>query len=367
MTRLAVRPGPLNRLTDVAGLAVGNAEDHRVRSGVTVVLADPDGTGIGAVAAVDVRGGAPGTSETDALDPTCIVERVPAVVLSGGSAFGLDAAGGARAWLASEGRGIPFGGAVVPVVPTAILFDLMNGGDKDWGDTPPYRRLALAACAAARADFALGNAGAGIGAAAGHLKGGLGSASYLVTDGAAALTVGALVAVNSWGGVVVPGTATFHAWLHECDGEVGGQRPPAGPFDPALGLDGKRPPDSAADRAADRAADLAADRAGANTTIGVVATDAALSRAEAGRLALMAQDGFARAIRPAHTPFDGDTLFALATGRAALPEPRAFWLARLGALAADCVARAVMRGVYEAEALGGRPSYRDLVRGLRAG
>ena len=338
---LTLRPGPRNLITDVAGLSVGNAEDQRVLSGTTVVLADP-----AAVAAVDVRGGAPGTSETDALDLTCIAGQAPAIVLSGGSAFGLDAAAGARAWLAARGRGLSFGGAVVPIVPTAILFDLANGGDKGWGETPPYRQLAIAACDAAGTDFRLGNAGAGLGAMAHRIKGGLGSASYVTAEGP---TVGALVAVNAWGSTLHPGTATFYAWHLELDGEMGGQRPPTVPIDAGLDLDGKRPLP---------AGDV--NRVGGNTTIGIVATDAVLTQAETRRVALMAHDGFARAIRPAHTPFDGDTIFALSTGRLPVPEPRALWLARLGALAADCMARAIARGVFAAESVGGHRSYREL-------
>ncbi|MCC7271431.1 MAG: P1 family peptidase [Alphaproteobacteria bacterium] len=328
-----VRPGPRNLVTDIAGVAVGNAEDMRLRSGVTVLLCERP-----AVAAVDVRGGAPGTSETDSLDPTCIAGRIEAVVLSGGSAFGLDAASGVRGWLAQRGRGLAFGGAIVPVVPAAILFDLTNGGDKAWGDTPPYRALAARACDAAAVDFALGNAGAGLGARAGQLKGGLGSASFVLAEGPC---VGALVAANPWGSVVHPGTTGFYAWSLEQAGELGGQVPPTVPLDPTQHLDGKR-----------------AVPAG-NTTIGIVATDAELTQVEARRLALMAHDGYARAIRPVHTPFDGDTIFALATGRVPLPEPRPLWLARLGTLAADCMARAIARGVYEAESIGPIESYRD--------
>lgn len=336
-----IRPGPRNLVTDVAGLAVGNAEDEGVRTGVTVLLADRP-----AIAAVDVRGGAPGTAETDALDLTCIAGgRIEALVLSGGSAFGLDAAAGVRAWLARAGRGLAFAGTVVPVVPTAILFDLTNGGDKRWGDEPPYRRLAAAACDAAGPEFRLGNAGAGMGARAGQIKGGLGSASWRLQEGP---TVGALVAANPWGSTLHPGTATFLAGYLEQAGELGGQKPPAVPFDVAADMDGKRA------------------LPGANTTIGIVATDADLTQAEARRLALMAHDGFARAIRPVHTPFDGDTIFTIATGRTALPEPRPLWLARLGSLAADAMARAIARGVYEATTVGPIEGYRDLRARLSA-
>ncbi|NNG04340.1 MAG: P1 family peptidase [Inquilinus sp.] len=328
------RPGPRNLITDVAGILVGNAHDARARTGTTVVLPDQR-----AVAAVDVRGGGPGTRETDALDPTALVDAIDAVVLSGGSAFGLAAADGAVAWLAARGRGYRLGPSVVPIVPAAILFDLQNGGDKGWGEEPPYRALAMAACAAAASDFPLGNQGAGFGAKAGSLKGGLGSAS--IQDPASGITLGAVLAANPVGSTVMPGQDALWAWALELDGELGGQPQPTGPVPPTVDLP------------------LPAAEPGTNTTIGVIATDADLSRAEARRIAMAAQDGIARAIRPAHTPFDGDTLFVLATGAVPLPEPRPLSVARLGALAADVVARAIARAVYEAETLGDWPSYRS--------
>lgn len=334
---MIIAPGPRNLITDVPGIRVGNAGDDRVRSGVTVVLPDRP-----AAAAVDVRGGAPGTRETDALDPTCLVETVDAVVLSGGSAFGLEAASATLAWLAARGIGFPVGTARVPIVPAAILFDLLNGGDKAWGEVSPYAALARAACAAAGLDFALGNEGAGLGAKAGTLKGGLGSVSAVAPDG---LAVGALVAVNCHGETVMPGETCFWAWPFERGGELGGQAPP------------RRGMVDAEDRVPPGA------EIGGNTTIGVVATNAALSKAEARRVAIMAQDGLARAIRPVHTPFDGDTIFVLATGHHDLGAERAAALLRVGALAADCVARAVARGVYEAASLGAVQGYRDWRRG----
>lgn len=338
-----IGPGRRNLITDVDGIAVGNAEAPAARSGVTVVLPDRR-----AVAAVDVRGGAPGTRETDALDPACLVEGVDAVVLSGGSAFGLDAAQGAMLWLAARGRGLAVGDGVVPIVPAAILFDLANGGDKGWarggaggsGGEPPYRALAAAACAAAGRDFALGNAGAGLGAKAGDLKGGLGSVSAVAADG---LQVGALAAANPGGNVVMPGTGTFWAWPFEMAGELGGQRPPPAAPPPGAGLD--LPRLSAA--------------LGANTTLGVVATNLRLTKAEARRVAVMAQDGYARAIRPVHTPYDGDTVFVLSTGTLDLDGTRADLVYRVGALAADCIARAVARAVFEAGTLGDVPAYRE--------
>lgn len=295
------------------------------------------------LAGVDVRGGAPGTRDTDALDPVNRVERIDALVLSGGSVFGLDGAGALTPWLAAQGRGIEIGNAIVPIVPAAILFDLTNGGDKNWSLDPPYRRLAIRAAEAAALDFALGNAGAGLGAIAGKLKGGLGSASVVTPDG---LEVGALMAANPVGSTVIPGQPTLWAWTLEQDGEMGGQPLPSGPI-PANALD------------------LPADgKLAANTTIGIVATNWRLSKADATRIAIMAQDGIARAVRPAHAPQDGDTIFVISTGAAPLPEPQHLSIARLGSIAADCVARAIGRAVYMAEPLGGIPSYRQ-VHGAR--
>lgn len=328
---MTLRPGPRNLLTDVEGLAVGNAEDAALRSGVTVVLGE-------AVAAADVRGGGPGTRETDLLDPVNLVPGVQAIALSGGSAFGLDAASGVMDWLAARGRGFRVGPHVVPLVPSAILYDLDNGGDKGWGEMPPYRALGRAACDAAGADFALGTAGAGYGAKAGGLKGGLGSASLVDDDG---LQVAALVAVNARGSVTLDGQPQFWAWPFEQGEEFGGLPPPDRRVPAAPLLERQVP-------------------LGAATTIAVVATNAVLDKAEAKRIAIMAQDGLARAIRPVHTPFDGDTVFALATGRHALPEPRPRALAHIGALAADCLARAVARGVYLAEGWEGLPSWREV-------
>src|SRR5258708_9315691 len=204
------QPGPLNLVTDVGGIRVGNAADERAWTGVTVVLPDER-----AVMAADARGGAPGTSGISGLDPTCLVDRAAAVVLSGGWIFGLEAAAGVTSALAARGRGFNLRGAVVPLVPAAILFDLVNGGDKSWGDTPPYRRLGAQAVAAVGREFALGNVGAGYGAKAHTLKGGLGSASAVTSDG---LEVGALVAVNSYGPATMPGTRHFWAWALEQNG-----------------------------------------------------------------------------------------------------------------------------------------------------
>jgi L-aminopeptidase/D-esterase-like protein len=335
-----IRVGPNNLLTDVQGILVGNAEDRDVQSGVTVVLPEDQ-----AVCGIDVRGGAPGTRDTEASDPTCLVDKVDAVVLSGGSAFGLDAAGGVMSWLAACERGYRIGSAVVPIVPSAILFDLTNGGDKNWGDEPPYRRLGVEACDKALERFHLGNVGAGLGATVGtsgseQINGGLGSASFIITaEGQPAVTVAALAAVNPVGSVLMPDSDVFWAWPFEQDGEFGGRRPR---------------PDKG-----NRAIDDCPGEVAGNTTLVVVATDAVLSKGEAKRVAIMAHDGIARAVRPVHTPYDGDTVFVLATGRVPLADPVAD-LARLGALAADCTARAIARGVYEAGDLADIPSYRSL-------
>lgn len=334
-------PGPLNLITDVEGIHVGQAEDTGARSGVTVVV--PTGR---AIAAVDVRGGGPGTRETDLLSAECLVDAVDAVVLSGGSVYGLEAASGVAAWLGARGRGFTFNSThlVAPIVPQAILFDLTNGGDKDWGETPPYRTLGIQALQNAGTAFALGNAGAGLGARAGALKGGIGSASVAAPAG---FTVGALAASNPFGSTVMPGSARFWAAPFEKANELGGQSRHGTP-DPL-------PDDPYTD------SKLGASP-GMNTTIGVVATDAALTPAETRRIAMMAQDGYARAVRPVHTPFDGDIVFALSTGTRALPdEPeRPAMVAMLGALAADTLARAVARGVYEARTLGEAQAYRDV-------
>ncbi len=326
-----IRPGPRNLITDVPGLRVGQTGDPKLRSGVTVVLPDRP-----AVAAVDVRGGGPGTRETDALDPAALVEHVDAIVLSGGSAFGLEAASGVTSWLAARGRGFRVGAARVPIVPAAILFDLYEGSD--WGQSPPWRDLATAACGAADVEFELGNAGAGTGAVAGELKGGLGSVSAVDDDGS---IVGALAVANPAGSTVMPGQSSFWAWALEQDNELGGQTPP----NRAVSLEPDLP---------------AALVPGANTTLVVVGVGARLTRAQARRVAIMAQDGIARAVRPAHTPFDGDTVFVLSTGQGRPPGPEA--VARIGAVAADCVARAIARGVYEAESAGGAPSWRETYR-----
>jgi L-aminopeptidase/D-esterase-like protein len=341
---MTIRPGPRNLITDVDGIAVGNAQSETVRSGVTVVLPDQR-----AVAACDVAGGAPGTRETDALNPSCLVDAVEGIVLSGGSVYGLEAMSGAVAWLGARKRGFALGETPVvsPVVPGAVLFDLPNGGDKSWGERPPYRAWGMVACESAARDFALGNVGAGMGAMAGNLKGGLGSASAL--DGET--QVGALIAVNPFGSAVIPSTGHFWAAPYELDREFGGRGWPSAP--PAV---------SSEDPIRGSRLDIAPLAPGGNTTIGVVATNAALTKAEAQRIAIMAQDGLARAIRPIHSHVDGDTIFVLATGTRELPATpleRLMQLLRIGAIAADCVARAVARGVYAAADLGEAVSYKS--------
>jgi L-aminopeptidase/D-esterase-like protein len=330
---MAARAGPRNLITDVPRILVGQAEDQAGISGTTVVLAETP-----VAASVDVRGGAPGSRETELLVPGTLVDRIDAVVLSGGSAFGLDAAAGVMDWLAERGRGFTVGSAIVPIVPAAILFDLGFPGRGMWTGEPPYRRLGRVAVVAAAKEFALGNAGAGLGATAGRLKGGVGSASLALANGA---MVGAIVAVNSWGAVVRPDCGRLWAADLALGGEIDHQ-----PVIPDAALD---PDDFSQCGRADP---------GANTTIAVVATDASLDKSGCRRLAIMAQDGLARAIRPVHTPFDGDTVFALSTGRGSPVEPAA--LARLGSAAADCLARAVMRAVLAAEPLGGIPNWRQL-------
>jgi D-aminopeptidase len=323
-----------NLITDVAGVRVGSAHDARLASGVTAVVFDEP-----AVASIAIHGGAPAVRDTALLEPEMTVERVDGFVLSGGSAFGLDAAGGAMAYLFERGRGFPAHDTRVPIVPGASLFDLANGGDKAWGMKPPYWELGYRAAAAAGPVFALGTEGAGYGANVFGLKGGLGSASAFASRG---FCIGALAAANPGGRVTRGESRHFWAAPYERDGEFGGHG--HGPRDPedhlALRLRSDGP---------------------ANTILVVVATDAALAKAQVKRLAIMAEGGFALACRPAHSPVDGDLVFAAATGRAAeAPDVRD--LAEIGMLAAECVARSIARAVYEATPLkveGALPSWRQ--------
>lgn len=297
--QFSAKPGPGDQFTDVSGLRVGQAHDDHVKTGVTVIVPDEP-----MAMAVDVRGGAPGTRDTEALDPSCLVEKVHGLVLAGGSVFGLAAADAVTLSLSARGVGLPLGPRAVPVVPSAILFDLMNGGNKDWGDEPPYRELARKALDTLSVTVEHGAVGAGRGAMAGASPGGLGSASLMLEDGT---LVSAIVAVNSFGavpesGVSAPGEVEF----------------------PKLGL------------------------VGSNTTIGAVATNLALDKAALKRLAIMAHDGLARAIKPIHTPYDGDTIFAISNGERPVKGEMAGTLALVGALAADCMELAVKKAVVAA-------------------
>ncbi|TRD21722.1 P1 family peptidase [Palleronia caenipelagi] len=307
--------GPKNLITDIPGLRVGHAQDLRLNSGVTVLTADAP-----FVAGVHIMGGAPGTRETDLLAPDKLVGAVDALVLAGGSAFGLSAADGVIAGLRAAGRGFEVAGQHVPIVPAAILFDLASGGEHDWDETP-YPALGRAALAAASSEFVLGSVGAGTGAIAGQLKGGIGSASARLPGRA---MVGALVAANPVGGTICPKTGRFWAAPFEVDDEFGGLGTP--------------------ERA--EAVTKLPLTSGTSTTIAIVATDLTLDKAAATRLAVAAHDGLARAILPAHTPFDGDLVFAASTGARPAPDPAG--LALLGHLAACCLSRAIARAVYTA-------------------
>lgn len=336
-------------ITDVGGIRVGHY--HRLdpdaslgagwACGVTVVLTPP-----GTVGAVDCRGGAPGTRETDLLDPTNSVRFVDAVLLAGGSAYGLAAADGVMRWLEERERGVAMAGGVVPIVPGAVIFDLPVGG---W-DHRPTAEFGYLACEAAAGDgaaTAMGTVGAGVGARAGALKGGVGTASTLLPSG---VTVGAVVAVNSVGDVA--DRATGLPWMADLIEEFGLTPPPAEQIEAFGQLPSRLNP--------------------LNTTIAVVATDAAVSAAACRRIAIAAHDGLARALRPAHTPVDGDTVFALATGAVEVPPPvdapAAFapetaLVTEVGIAAADCLARAVLAGVFAAESIAGIPAYRDVLPG----
>jgi L-aminopeptidase/D-esterase-like protein len=329
---------PLNLLTDIEGVAVGHATDLQLGSGVTAIFFDEP-----AVASGSVLGGAPGGRETALLDPSMTVQTVDAFVLSGGSAFGLDAAGGVQAGLRQIGRGFPVGSAKVPIVPQAILMDLLNGGNKDWGLHSPYRDMGYDAfCAAQKGVFALGTVGAGTGATTATFKGGIGSASAKTLSGH---TIGVLMAVNAMGAATVGDSKHFWSAPFEQNSEFGG-----------LGL----PSTFTADHTALRMKGVKLKA----TTIGVVVTDAVLTKAQAHRLSIMAHDGLARAVLPAHLPGDGDTIFAAATGKIPMDDMGAF--AELCHLATLVTARAVARGVFEATALpnpSAQPSWRDRFSG----
>ena len=324
-----------NLITDIEGLRVGHAHDPKIASGVTAIIIDTEN-----VASVVTRGGAPGSRDTTLLEPEMTAQGVDAVILSGGSLFGLDAAGGVCNFLRGEGKGLSIGPVNIPIAVQAITFDLINGGNKDWGAKPPYWDLGWeAAELATSGDFALGTVGGGYGTTTVTLKGGVGSASMVTASG---FTVAAIAVVNSVGSVTIGDGPHFWAASVEAGNEFGGLGMPAHltAADLALRMKGGRQP---------------------ATTIGLVATDAILTKPQAKRLAIMADDGLARAVRPAHAPMDGDTVFAVATQKKPLMQPLPD-ITEIGMAAGDCLARAIARGVYEATALpfhGAIPAWRD--------
>jgi D-aminopeptidase len=323
-----------NHIIDIPGVRVGHAGDLALGSGATAVIFDHP-----VAASVDVRGGGPGTRETALLDPAQTVEGIDAILLSGGSAFGLDSASGVQAYLREQGRGFRVREATVPIVPGAILFDLLSGGNKDWGRYPPYRELGYEAAKNAGDDVALGSLGAGLGATTVNLKGGIGSASARTGEG---LLVGAIVAVNAAGSITLGNSRHFWAAPFEAGKEFG-----------SCGWPSSFPPDALAFRSK--------GQPGENTTLAIVVTDAKLSKAQAKRLAVMAQSGMSRAIYPVHTPLDGDIVFAAAMGDKELANPT-YSLSELGMVAANVLARAIARGIYEAKALpfpNALPSWKD--------
>jgi D-aminopeptidase len=326
-----------NLITDLDGVLVGSAEDEKVASGVSVVIFEEP-----AIASIAIHGGAPGVRDGALLEPEMTVAAVDGLVLSGGSAFGLDAMGGVIGYLREIGRGFPIGRFRIPIVPGAILNDLLNGGDKDWPQMPPYWRMGFDAAGRAGKSFALGTAGAGYGGTTYDLKGGLGSTSAVSSRG---FLVGALVAVNAVGRATRGSSPYFWASPYERAGEFGGlDEPKAQPADSLEFRTKHNHP--------------------ANTTIAIVVTDAKLTKAQMKRVAIMAQDGIALALRPAHAPTDGDVVFAATTSRASR-EPDIQDLTEIGTIAAECLARAIARGVYEATSLKNSvapPCWRDTHR-----
>ncbi|MEM0898346.1 MAG: P1 family peptidase [Pseudomonadota bacterium] len=318
----STRSGNRNLITDVEGLRVGNAEDGKIKTGVTAVIFDEPAT-----ASVQVLGGAPGTRETDLLEPDKLVPGVDALVLSGGSAFGLDAASGVQEVLKAQRRGFAVGAHTIPIVPAAILFDLLNGGDKNW-TANPYSALGAKAASSATLDFEIGSVGAGKGALTATLKGGLGSASTVMEK--YGVTIGAIVAVNALGATNIGETKHFWAAPFEVDAEFGGLGMPQ-PF-----------PENASDLRIKM-------RDQQNTTIAILATNATLTKAQCKRLAVAAHGGFARAIWPSHTPLDGDLIFAASTNKRSAVDEVDFAI-DLSAVAASTMARAIARGVYSATA-----------------
>ncbi|HPF47738.1 MAG: P1 family peptidase [Alphaproteobacteria bacterium] len=329
------KPGPQNLITDIEGISVGHAEDQKVRTGTTVLYCPGSVTG-----GVDVRGGGPGLRDVEVLSPENLVGRADAVVLSGGSVFGLAAGDGIAKVLSKQNVGLKFTETMpaVPIVVGAILFDLVNGGDKDWGLETPYHDLGIKALEDAQSrngkPFPLGNYGAGLGARAGNREGGVGSTSIDLGDG---LIVGALVAVNCVGSVYMPDGKTYWAQPFAYGDELGGQK--------------GNPNQDAALQPFPDDSKTGGSRPGTNTTIGIIATSAKLTSAECKRVAMMAHDGYARAIRPVHTLSDGDTIFCISGGTKEIPDGprRSRAISEIGAAAADTIARAIARGVYEAQ------------------
>jgi L-aminopeptidase/D-esterase-like protein len=318
----------LNLLTDIPGVAVGHATNRALGSGVTAIIFAE-----AAVASVSVLGGAPGSRDTAMLEPEMAIQRIDAIVISGGSVFGLDAAGGVLGRLREQGRGTPIGRMFIPVVPQAILFDLQNGGNKDWGRLSPYREMGYAVAEAARAaPFALGTVGAGTGATTPLVKGGLGSASGQTPEG---YRVAALAVANPVGNPLIGRGPHFWAAPFEQNREFGGRGWPPAPLPP--------------DALLPRLKGLPEPAPEGGTTIGLVVTDAPLTKAQAKRLAIAAQDGVVRAVLSAHLPFDGDTFFAASTGTGTPIDEHGVTL--LCHTASMVVARAIARGVFEATAL----------------
>ncbi|MFP6808165.1 MAG: P1 family peptidase [Pseudomonadales bacterium] len=319
----------------IQGFKIGHAVDQELLSGVTVVIPDRPAT-----AAVHVMGGAPGTRDTDLLSPEQLVQEVDAVVLSGGSAYGLDAASGVQAWLREQGRGYPVGEFRIPIVPSAILYDLGNGGDKGWGRYPPYRELAFEAANNLSASPAIGSVGAGIGATVAGGRGGLGIASEDLSHESATsnISVCSVVACNAVGSVHIAETEHFWAAPFEKNSEFGGRGfPNPMPEDADLIIT----KGSSSQKSSDKS------QAGKNTTLAIVMTNAKLSQAQCKRMAINAHDGFARAIYPVHTPSDGDIVFVLSSNEVEL-EDTGIEPIHIYTVAANTVARAIARGVYEA-------------------
>ena len=321
---MALKTGINNLITDVGNLKIGHAIDSKIKTGTTVILPEFPVT-----TSVAIHGGAPGTSDVALLEPHQTIEKINALVLSGGSAFGLDSCAGVRQWLLERNIGFKVGSAIVPVVPGAIVFDLINNGDKNWGAESPYKKLAYHACEIADKNFEIGTHGAGFGATTANLKGGLGSASTELSNGA---IIGAIVVVNSIGSTTLPNAKHFWASPFEIDNEFGGLGCPIEPNQ----------------NYSDIRLKTANPDAISNTTIAVIATNIKMSKSKCKQIAIMAHDGIARAIWPAHTPFDGDLIFCLSTGMKTL-ESSTNDFAEIGAVATSTLARAIARAVYSAK------------------